>query len=140
MDGTNTFLSVINETIHLICTVVGSPEPEVTWYLNGGNISNNITLKNTTKTSSEFNFNITRTITLTPVVPGDSGNIYRCTASNERTGSSSASVQIIVCKYNYICCVLVLQIVFSGENSNCALSDWNIKVLVHFDNKAWLWR
>ena len=96
VNGTGIFRSTMNETVTLICTVIGLPKPNVTWYVNEVLVTNAV---NSTEVVSEYNFTITSWIEITRVLPENNNNIYKCAASTSTKGSTSALIQLLVRKW-----------------------------------------
>ena len=68
----------------LFCNVTGNPQPTITWTIEGSNI---------VLSSSE-------TLTLTNLMRGDNGAVYKCKGQNT-VGSAEASATItVLCKYS----------------------------------------
>ena len=93
----------MTETAIFQCVATGIPAPSITWFRNGTELSDTrVTLNDpltpvtVTDNEGEVVLQVTRTLSLSTSVDGDSGS-YECRASNDATaGEDRESFELVV--------------------------------------------
>lgn len=101
VSGNRKFTTAIGDTIVLFCTANGYPKPTLTWFKGREDITPIVTTnENKTEVENTHSWTVTTWISITSIKKDNNNDLYKCKASND-VGSSSLSLTVLVCKFNY---------------------------------------